>query len=399
MYFEVNPLVNYMWKLTLDFSVKYLLINYFFLFLLIVSLIKMEIIERHFFLVIIIGVFMPMSIICNHTSTSILGCIFTFLNILCTIFLYRIIKFFFKINVVLNFTNRKLFTVDRLLNGVSVVSFLLFGYLILTNFYLLNTFNILSTLEKVYDIREENKLTGIVSYFPGWIMGVCVPILLSSFLIKRNYFSLIFTILGVFLMFQLFALKVQILSFVMLSLFGFTYKYSTYLKNISVEIFYLSVFVISHMFSDIMYVFLDRFFYLTGQLNLHYFEFYNTHPKNYFQGSKLGMFFPESLYKKPMGYIIDEYFYGGGMNANTGYIASSFGELGYWGYLLTSIIISVLLYGIFVLYNKSKLIAYLISVQIAFSLINSPLTDIFLTNGVLIVFIISFALKPNIKSI
>jgi hypothetical protein len=112
----------------------------------------------------------------------------------------------------------------------------------------------------------------------------------------------------------------------------------------------------------------------------------------------LGWFFPASEYRKPMGYVIDDYFYGGGMNANTGYIASSFGELGFFGYIFSTLIISIVVYSIFILYQKSKEVAYLIAIQVAFSLINSPLSDIFLTNGVILIIIISFALKPNLKS-
>ncbi len=387
-----------MWKLSLDYSIKYFIINYFFIIVLTLSLSRKELIERHFFSILIIGVFMPMSIISNHTSSSILGCFFTFLSILFSIYLFRGLNFIFSKNLTLNFTNRRLFTVNRLLNGTLYFSGLLISFLVFSNWHSLTTFNILSTLENVYDIREDNTLTGIVSYFPGWIMGICVPILLASFIIKKNYFILLLTFVGVFLMFQIFAMKVQIFSVIMLCLFSLMYKYSNSLKYYTVEIFYLLVFFISYIFSDIMYVFLDRFFYLTGQLNLHYYEFYSKHAKNYFQGSKLGWFFPASEYRKPMGYVIDDYFYGGGMNANTGYIASSFGELGFFGYIFSTLIISIVVYSIFILYQKSKEVAYLIAIQVAFSLINSPLSDIFLTNGVILIIIISFALKPNLKS-
>ena len=99
------------------------------------------------------------------------------------------------------------------------------------------------------------------------------------------------------------------------------------------------------------------------------------------------------LEQETMGFIIDAAYFGGGMNANTGYLASMFGELGYFGLFLGSFIVGLLVFFLNILKKKNFLIAYLLSINIAFILINSPLIDMFLSSGIIFVLLITIILK------
>jgi hypothetical protein len=384
-----------MWKLDLNYSNSLFLIHLLMVSLLVLIVPMNNTFEKHFFLILIIGVYVPITILSNHTSTGQTFSFIVFLSILGSNLGYRLLNRFFKFKDTINFTGFRLLTVDLFLQLNFTISLVLIGYLVLTSTDGLLSFNILNTFANVYAIRSDSALTGLSAYFPGWIIGILVPILVSSFLLRKDLKSFILSIGGVFLMFQVYALKIQIFSLIMLFAFGLLFKYTSVIRSIAVELFFLVVFAISFLGGDLMYAFLDRFFYLPGQLNIHYYEFFSQNPKNFFHGSKLEFLFNEPGYSKPMGYIIDDKFYGGGMNANTGYLASTYGDLGIYGIVLATVVIAVLAYFLNILFKKSKMIGYLIAVQTAFILINAPLTDIFLSNGIIFLFFLALMMKGD----
>lgn len=394
-YFDVNPLVNYMWKLEIVHSSRNLILNYVFVVLIFLNIPKNEIFEYHFFMIILIGIFMPITVISNHTSVGLFACFIYFICISLSITTYKFFNRIFNRRITIAISKKKLFTESFLLFFNKIITSLVLSYLISTNWSRLTSFNLFETLVNVYSIREDNTLTGLDSYLPGWLISIFIPILLVSYFKKKDFFSLLIAVVGIFFMFQIFAMKIQLFSILLIYFFGIIYIKYNRLRIFSVELFYVSIFFISVILGSFMYPFLDRFFYLPGQLNLHYFEFFASHPKNYFHGSKLGIFFEVSNYSKPMGFVIDDFFYGGGMNANTGYLASSFGDLGYIGLILASFVISILCYFFSILNAKSEILAYVLSIQFGFTLINAPLTDLFISNGLLYLFFIIMLLKAK----
>lgn len=395
LYFKVNPLVNYMWKLELNFSNRLSIIHLLMVTFLALTVPTSNTLEKHFFLILIIGIYIPITILSNHTSTGQTFAFIVFISIFGSNLGYRLMNRFFRFKYTINITGYKIFRVDRFLQFNFVISFILIGFLVISNRDALSSFNIFNTFANIYDIRAENTLTGLISYFPGWIVGISVPILLASFLISNDWKSLILSFIGIFLMFQVFAMKIHLFSLILLIVFGLIFKYFNVIKEFLVEIFYLIVFASANLGGDLIYAFLDRFFYLPGQLNIHYYEFFSQNPKNYFNGSKLGFLFNKSYYGKPMGYVIDDKFYGGGMNANTGYLASTYGDLGIPGIVIATFLISLILFFLNILFKKSQFIGYLIAIQTAFALVNAPLNDLFLTNGIIFVFLIALLIKKS----
>lgn len=396
LYFEVSPLVNYMWKLDLNFSNRLSIFHLLMISFLVLIVPTTNALEKHFFLILIIGIYIPIAILSNHTSTGYTYSFIVFLSILGSILCYRIMNRFYRFKHTVNITGFRILTSDRFLQFNFLISFVLICFLIISNRDALVSFNIFNTFANVYDIRAENTLSGLVAYFPGWIAAISVPILVASFLIRNDWKSLILSFIGIFLIFQVFAMKIHIFSLLLLLVFGLIYKYFKGIKEVLVEMFFLIVFSLSSFFKGPIYAVLDRFFYLPGQLNIHYYEFFSQNPKNYFNGSKLGFLFNKSGYGKPMGFVIDDKFYGGGMNANTGYLASTYGDLGIHGIIIATFLIALILYFLNILFKKSEYIGYLIAIQTAFSLVNSPLNDLFLTNGTLFVFFIALFAKKNI---
>lgn len=396
LYFEVNPLVNYMWKLELNFSNRLSIIHLLMLSFLVLTGPTSNTLEKHFFLILIIGIYIPITILSNHTSTGQTFSFIVFLSILGSNFCYRLMNRFFRFRHTINITGYRILSVDRFLQFNFVISFILIGFLIISNKDALLSFNIFNTFANIYDIRAENTLTGLIAYFPGWIVGISVPILVASFLIRNDWKSLILSFIGIYLIFQVFAMKIHLFSLILLLVFGLIFKYFKVIKEVLVEMFFLIVFASANFSGGLIYAFLDRFFYLPGQLNIHYYEFFSQNPKNYFTGSKLGFLFNKSAYGKPMGFVIDDKFYGGGMNANTGYLASTYGDLGIPGIIIATFLIALILYFLNILFKKTKYIGYLIAIQIAFALVNAPLNDLFLTNGTLFVLFIALLIKTKI---
>ena len=81
------------------------------------------------------------------------------------------------------------------------------------------------------------------------------------------------------------------------------------------------------------------------------------------------------------------------MNANTGVFASIFAELGYFGLIISVFVLIFILNTLIILHKKYNLLGYLIIINFSFLLINSPLNDVFLTHGYLIIMLIAVFLQ------
>ena len=92
-----------------------------------------------------------------------------------------------------------------------------------------------------------------------------------------------------------------------------------------------------------------------------------------------------------MGFVIDDFYFGsGGSNASTGFLAAIFSEIGFLGVFSGIILTYFVIFIIKVLYNKFNVLGFLFCIQFSFLIMNTPLTDIFLSYG--FVFVIFFSL-------
>jgi len=387
LYFSVNPVVNYMYKLNINFSIQYTIFNYLLLLFVYFCLPKRQVIERFFLLVLILSILVPTLVISNHTSTGIWV---NFILSFSVCFILFLIKYFdlYELNVTF-----KKFVIKKSFFFIFFVFlsllFLFFYFFLKVNS--LDDLNIFNTFENIYDIREDNRPAGFLSYISNWVISLFVPVLLSNFFLNKSYLSLFISFLLVFFSFQFFAMKAHFFSFFLLLFFGCVYEFFPYVVKYSLYIFYSLIFFLSIVFGDLGFAFLDRFFYIIGLLNHKYFEFFISHPFNFFNGSKLGFLNFNPFYSKGVGFVIDDFYFGsGGSNASTGFLAAIFSEIGFLGVFFGIILTYFVIFIIKVLYNKFNVLGFLFCIQFSFLIMNTPLTDIFLSYG--FVFVIFFSL-------
>ena len=132
---------------------------------------------------------------------------------------------------------------------------------------------------------------------------------------------------------------------------------------------------------------LDRFLFLPGLLNISYIDFFSSHPLNWFEGSKLEIFFGGSNYREDAGFVIDEYFFGdGGMNANTGFIASLFAEIGFVSIVGDTLLFNLLILVLAEINKQVSGLGYLLCISLSFELMNAPITNVLLSNMFILIF-------------
>lgn len=382
LYQFVNPVVNYMYKLEIDYSDNFALINYLLLITLSLALPKKSLIPRIFFSILIISVFVPTSIISNYTGVGLWVNILLFLSILFSILVYHILimVFFKRLNylIIRNYS----FGQKGLTVLVLFFSIIMFIILILPSMPRLSSISILDTFENIYDIREDNKLGSFSAYVINWFVCIFLPLSIGLYFIQKRKKIILLSFLMLYLLFQIYAVKAHFFSFIMLLFFGYMCDRYHSIVKYSVFIFYFFVFIPVTFSGSIGYAFFDRFFYTIGVLNQCYFDFFSKNPLNYFSGSKLGFLNNSSNYTESVGYIIDRVYFGSGYtNSSTGYLAAFFSEIGYWGIIFGIFFISIMVLILKLIYSRNKIIGFLLAIQVGFLVMNTPLTDMFLSYG------------------
>ena len=188
-------------------------------------------------------------------------------------------------------------------------------------------------------------------------------------------------------------MKIQMLYFFLYSFFGYFILIKEWRFSTVLNIFISSVVIFSLCIGVVGYNLLDRFIFLPGLLNLLYLDYFSIYELNMFQNSKLSLIFGGSNYDKAVGYIIDTNYFGGGMNANTGFLASFYAELGIWGLFLALTIFNITLFVVSILDNKIKYLGLFLAISFTFELMNAPITNLFLTNSFFIVLIFPYLIK------
>ena len=350
VYYEtVNEYVNYMWNLENRFSIFFSFFNYLLFMILIYILKKRHFVVSQFFEVIVIGIFLPISIISTFTNNGIYVCIIIFIIIISLIYFQ---KFFEKIK--LGLKSIKYFDNYRLRNYFLFTITICLVYIVI-GFGQSISFSLIDTLVNVYQIRADNTISGLFSYFIGWIPTIFFPIGIDFSLNENKIYPLILILLVSYVIFQIFAMKTHLFIPILLLFFGIIFTKFSKIKDYAVVSFFGLIFFISILFEKILAPFIDRFFYLPGMLNIRYFDFFSENNYNYFNGSKIGLLFGIENYNQPLGFIIDSAYGGDGMNANTGVFASIFAELGYFGLLISVFVLIFILNTLIILHKKYNL--------------------------------------------
>lgn len=389
IYPKINHYVNYMWDLNLNFSWKLLIFYNILIFIILPFINKKKITIQYFQMILLFGIVMPIFSISINTTNYVFESILVFISYAITI---GSIHFFLRVRI----------PVKKQLNAVSIKN-LIYSILLLSTLiiFVQNGFNfsldIATTLKEVYIIRAKQNVTGLTGYMTGWLAFLLTTITLSDYFENGKIRYLLFAALTAIVLFQTFALKSNLLSLFLLFFFGLTAKKHRIIPLNPVILFYLMVFLFSSLSLNLSSPLLDRFYYLPGMLNAHYLEFFMEHRLNYFNLSKLSIFFNVENYKVPVGYVIDNYYYnGGGMNANTGSYASIFSEIGTLGILIIlPTIIGITISALSRLESRFYYFSLLLIVNLGFLMINSPFNDVFFTHGLIFPLILTPFIRIN----
>jgi len=355
-----------------------------------------KILFRHVCDTLIIGIFLPIATMVLLINSSLEYSYIPFSSVLLiaiVIFLLggstnmRLMAFRFKHGIPFDY-----FVKAGFLMYLFTIGWLIFEYGLSSI-----TRNMFDTFLNTYEIRSENSTGGLLGYLLGWTILVFFPLLITLALEKKQILYWIIGFFGSFIVFQILAVKVIFLNYILLTAFCFGYSYfrpvyKSYLPYIA----FIFVFIIGVVGSDFGTAILDRFYYLVGLNSIFYFEYFSNHQPMYFSGTKLDMGF--GGYNIRPGFVIDNAYYGGsGTNSSAGYLPSIFADTRWIGVIFVSLFLGLIFVIIEKIAGHSQLFAYIVAIAVAYALMNHPFMMLFLSNGLIFILFIAFFVRSRVK--
>lgn len=390
VYTQTLPVVNYMWKQKIEFSLEESLNSYCLLLLLYIFTIPLEKVYKISYRIVIFLFYMPIfavsSVITIDESYVYILTFYIIIGILTLLIVQYLSRPQTKNIKQVSFDEEQFFYF------VKIISVLLLFVFIVSNYSSINL-NLLYVFNNVYLIRESNQSSIIDAYLTRFMVSILSPILICIAFKKKDPKAYLLALINSYILFSVYAMKIQFLYFFLYSFFGYL-AINRKIEVSNIVLGFIASVVLSSLFLGTLgYNLLDRFIYLPALLNLLYIDFFLHNPLNYFEFSKLEIFFGGSNYTQTLGYIIDTHYFGGGMNANTGFIGSFFAELGYWGLVMCFFIFNLFLYFIRIIESKVKYLGVMIAISFSFELMNAPITNLFFTNSFYLLILLPFILR------
>lgn len=388
IYPSVFETVGYMYQINLEPSYFNAVIGGGLLFLLIAASQFKNQILRHGFDICVLGVFLPIAVISTQISSHSYYMLFPFFSIIVMIYTVKVLE---GTKLIKSMNNQKWGGLP--FSQLKLIIFI--PYLVVLCILLLNNrsgfnLNLIEVYFNAYEIRAENNAGGMLGYFIGWFVILFIPLFLSKNKEPFHLSAPFLLFLGVFYLFETFALKVVFLNFFLIALFSYFQQMKAF--SYFPHYFFLTIFIITYAIGMPLHPLLDRFFYLVGLNSIFYIDYFSTHPLRYFEGTKLDLGI--SNYGLEVGYLIDNAYYQGlGTNQSAGFLPTMFSDLGLFGVLFYSMLIGGLISVIKSMQSSSESYSYLVMVAFVFSLMNHPINMLFLSNGLIFVVIFAFILR------
>src|SRR5690606_10696418 len=133
-----------------------------------------------------------------------------------------------------------------------------------------------------------------------------------------------------------------------------------------------------------------RTLFLPSQLNYYYFDFFQNEYLYYSESNFFKWFF-DYPFDRPIGFVISEtYFDAPNMNASNGIIGDGYMNLGYAGVAINIVLVGL----IFGFFNSLRLDARYLGIffVVVFLLLSAPMLSMFVTSGLLLLFVTSASL-------
>ena len=258
----------------------------------------------------------------------------------------------------------------------------------------------ITDVSDLYDIRmtsrdQLSEVSFIVAYSYMLTFKVIAPLILGYGLLKDKKFLVYSAIIVFVLGFLVSAHKSILLTPVAMLGLYFCLKRSMSIKlllcNIAFVLSLISFFssgTVQLIFGDIL---MRRVFLVPGMLTNIYFDYYSVHDFNLFS-SLISKFSGESFTSIP--FIIGENVFGRSeMSANANFVASGYAEAGITGVILYSIVILVSFLFLDSRVKLEKNIYLLASFPILLAMLETNLTTVFLTHGLVFIILVKFLWK------
>lgn len=244
-------------------------------------------------------------------------------------------------------------------SDLSKIFYTIFIFYLLITFFLIllrggidpRAFN----FDTIYELREENNITGILGYLLNWSAKALFPVFFLYFLfIKRNlFYAFIIFFMQIFL-FLSFGNKAFLFSIGAVLLTSFIMKKKNYFRIMPLSLGFLvfSSYIIKIIgITDTIYRAIPyRMLFIPTQIQFQYYEFFVEKSKVLFAEGIIGKILNvENPYSIPIPIVISRYYLGRDTYANTGIFADAF----YNGGFLAMIIISLILASILLLLDAN----------------------------------------------
>lgn len=151
---------------------------------------------------------------------------------------------------------------------------------------------------------------------------------------------------------------------------------------------------------SLLNIFVRRTMHVPGILSGFYYEFFTENQKTYLSYSIL-KFINENPYSVNPNFLIGDYYFGRiDMSANVNYIMSGYGDFGWAGSIVVTIIVTSFYKFMdqVCLYKDNLKFGILLSVLPTWALVNSAFPTVLITHGLMLIFI-CFIIMPNSNKI
>ncbi|RKD21940.1 hypothetical protein SAMN02745883_01343 [Caminicella sporogenes DSM 14501] len=250
---------------------------------------------------------------------------------------------------------------------------------------------------KVYEIRAIVKYPFLMSYLVPWQGKIINPFLITTSYIKKNKNLLAFSLFLQLILYLITAHKSFIFIPLAIIIVIKMLERDNFIRKISLftPLGILFVFGMHKLFNLIIIpsLIIRRTLFLPSQLKFFYYDFFSKNELLYFSEGVIGKFIginsPYSI--KAVNLIGDVYFNNIETNANTGYLADAYANMGIFGMFIFSILFSIILILINSLSkNIKKEIVIGLSLASILALNDGALLTTLLTGGLLLLLLLLY---------
>ena len=262
--------------------------------------------------------------------------------------------------------------------------------------------------EAVYSIRrDQTGVGGFIKYLIAWSYKVICPLLISFSLSKNCKTKVVFYCCLQIIMYLCTPHKEIILSMGLLFCTYYCYKKGIlqYFWYYMLTGFMLLGILFEELFNTrLIYIeaLIYRLLFLPAAVKFEHYTYFSQHEKLFFSEGLLGKLFGREYFygKLTSGQVVSNYFYNNNNNANTGYLAYSYDDIGFAGIIIASVLLGILIIVLqSALSEKNVLFILPPSVYIFGQLNDGPLLTAMLTGGILVLLTTVFIIELKSKKI